>query len=57
MDYLDSEIEEIRYDYSLIAGEIPDFEAKYSLDDYKKVKMLVVSRNFAVTKKGMETNV
>jgi len=56
LDYVDTEIEDIRYDYSLIAREMPEFGQKYSLDDYKKAKMLVISRNFGVTMKGIETN-
>lgn len=56
LEYIDTEIEDIRYDYALIAREIPEFAAKYSLDDYKKAKMLVISRNFGVTMKGTETN-
>jgi len=56
LEYVDVEIEDIRYDYSLIAREIPEFADKYSLDDYKKAKMLVISRNFGVTMNGTETN-
>lgn len=56
IDYIDTENEDIRYDYSLIAREMPDFGAKYTLDDFKKAKMLVISRNFGVTMNGVETN-
>lgn len=57
LDYVDVEIEDIDYDYGLIAREIPEFGNKYSLEDYKRAKMLVISRNFGVTAHGTETNI
>lgn len=57
LSYLDEEIEGIRYDYNLLAKEIPEFAEKYSHEDYKKAKMLVVSRNFGVTIDGVDTNI
>ena len=57
MKYIEEELEEIKYDYNLIAREIPEFGNKYSLEDYKKAKMLVVSRNFGVTMHGQSTNI
>lgn len=56
LDYVDEENEDIRYDYTLIARDIPEFGEKYSLEDYKRSKMLVISRNFGVTMHGTETN-
>lgn len=57
LKYLDEEIEDIRYDYSLIARDVPEFGQKYTLDDFKKAKLLVISRNFGVTRHGKETNI
>jgi hypothetical protein len=57
LEYIDTEIEDIDYDYGLIAREIPEFANKYSLEDYKRAKMLVISRNFGVTMNGKETNI
>ena len=57
MEYLDQEIEDIRYDYSLIARDIPEFAQKYSKQDFTNAKLLVISRNFGVTRHGTETNI
>jgi len=57
LEYIDTEIEDIRYDYSLISREIPEIAEKYTLDDFKRAKMLVISRNFGVTMNGKETNI
>jgi hypothetical protein len=57
LEYLDQEIEDIRYDYSLIARDIPEFGKRYSKEDFTRAKMLVISRNFGVTRHGKETNI
>ena len=57
LEYLDQEIEDIRYDYSLITRDIPEIGQRYSKEDFTKAKMLVISRNFGVTRQGVETNI
>ena len=57
IDYLEEEIEGIKWDYDLIAKEIPEFGQRYSLEDFTKGKMLVISRNFGATRYGIETNI
>ena len=55
LQFIDQEKRDIQNFYDLMASKLPEFKDKYSLEDFTKAKMLVLSRSFLVSRHGTLT--